>query len=99
VYECARQRSKLEIPVYVSNFTDLSHELAYSRTLASNSEGPMKTSLWIIACKQEHPIPRDLNRQLPPPQRNSRYVAVGGHVAQIDNKQRVQDLIHLELSF
>jgi Ni/Co efflux regulator RcnB len=49
--------------------------------------------------KQEHSIPRDLNRQLPPPPRNSRYVAVGGHVAQIDNQHRVQDVIHLELNF
>jgi Ni/Co efflux regulator RcnB len=46
-----------------------------------------------------HPIPRDLSRQLPPPPRNSRYVAVGGHVAQIDNRNRVQDVIHLELNF
>ena len=49
--------------------------------------------------RQEHRIPRDLSRQLPPPPRNSRYVAVGGHVAQIDNKHRVQDVIHLELNF
>ncbi len=49
--------------------------------------------------KQEHPIPRDLSRQLPPPPRNSRYVAVGGHVAQVDKSHRVQDVIHLELNF
>jgi len=49
--------------------------------------------------RQEHPIPRDLSRQLPPPPRNSRYVAVGGHLAQIDNRHRVQDVIHFELNF
>jgi Ni/Co efflux regulator RcnB len=46
--------------------------------------------------RQEHPIPRDLYRQLPPPPRNHRYVAVGGHVVQLDNRHRVQDVIHLE---
>jgi Ni/Co efflux regulator RcnB len=49
--------------------------------------------------KQEHRIPRDLSRQLPPPPRNSRYVGVGGHLAQIDNRHQVQDVIHLELNF
>lgn len=49
--------------------------------------------------RQEHSIPRDLSRQLPPPPRNSRYVAVGGHVAQIDKSHRVQDVIHFELNF
>jgi hypothetical protein len=46
-----------------------------------------------------HPVPRDLARQLPPPPRNSRYVAVGGHIAQLDSRNRVQDVIHLELNF
>ena len=46
-----------------------------------------------------HPLPPDLSRQLPPPPRNSRYVAVGGHVAQVDSRNRVQDVIHLELNF
>jgi len=49
--------------------------------------------------RQEHSIPRGLSRQLPPAPRNSRYVAVGGHVAQIDRTQHVQDVIHLELNF
>ena len=49
--------------------------------------------------RQEHSIPRDLSRQLPPPPRNSRYVALGGHVAQIDRTHRVQDVIHFELNF
>lgn len=48
--------------------------------------------------KQEHPIPRDLSRQLPPPPHDSRYVAVGGHVAQVDHQHRLQDIIHLELN-
>ena len=45
-----------------------------------------------------HPLPPDLSRELPPPPHNSRYVAVGGHVAQVDNRNRVQDVIHLELN-
>ena len=49
--------------------------------------------------RQEHPIPRDLYSQLPPPPRNHRYAAVGGHVVQLDNRSRVQDVIHLELNF
>jgi len=48
--------------------------------------------------RQEHPIPRDLYSQLPPPPRNHRYAAVGGHVLQLDNRHRVQDVIHLELN-
>ena len=46
-----------------------------------------------------HPLPRDLSTKLPPPPRNSRYVAVGGHIAQVDNRNRVQDVIHLEVNF
>ena len=46
-----------------------------------------------------HPLPPDLSRELPPPPRDSRYVAVGGHVAQVDRRNRVQDVIHLELNF
>ena len=49
--------------------------------------------------RNAHPVPRDLSRQLPPPQPNHRYVAVGGHVASVDNHNRVQDVIHLELNF
>jgi hypothetical protein len=46
---------------------------------------------------REHPIPRDLSRQLHPLPPNSRYVSIGGHLVQIDNKHRVQDIIHFEL--
>lgn len=53
---------------------------------------------WAWRFCQEHPIPRDLSRQLPPPPHDSRYVAVGGHVAQVDHLQRVQDIIHLEIN-
>jgi Ni/Co efflux regulator RcnB len=49
--------------------------------------------------RKAHPVPRDLARQLPPPPRDSRYVAVGGHVAQVDKRNHVQDVIHLELNF
>lgn len=49
--------------------------------------------------RQTHPVPRDLSRQLPPPQTNHRYVAVGGHIATVDNHNRVQDVIHLEANF
>jgi Ni/Co efflux regulator RcnB len=45
--------------------------------------------------RKEHPVPRDLSRQLPSPGRDHRYVAIGGHVAVIDNRQQVQDVIHL----
>jgi Ni/Co efflux regulator RcnB len=46
-----------------------------------------------------HPIPPDLSRELPPPPRDSHYVALGGHVAQVDKRNHVQDVIHLELNF
>jgi Ni/Co efflux regulator RcnB len=48
---------------------------------------------------REHRVPRDLSRQLDPPPRHSRYVAIGGHVAQVDRENRVQDVIHLEANF
>jgi Ni/Co efflux regulator RcnB len=44
---------------------------------------------------KEHPVPRDLSRQLPSPARGHRYVAVGGHVAVVDNRHQVTDVIHL----
>jgi hypothetical protein len=47
--------------------------------------------------RQEHPLPRDLYSQLPPPPRHHRYAAVAGHVVQLDNRNRVQDVIHLEI--
>jgi hypothetical protein len=46
-----------------------------------------------------HPLPPDLSRELPPPPRDSRYIALGGHVAQVDKRNHVQDVIHLELNF
>jgi|SRR5579864_1475992 len=45
-----------------------------------------------------HPIPRDLSRQLAHPPRNSRYVAIGGHVAQIDKQNRVQNVIQVQVN-
>ena len=42
-----------------------------------------------------HPAPRDLYRQLPPPPSKHRYVAIGGHVALIDNSYNVKAVIHL----
>ena len=45
--------------------------------------------------RRVHPAPQDLTRQLPPPPRNHRYVAVGGHVALIDNRNQVKAVIHL----
>jgi Ni/Co efflux regulator RcnB len=45
--------------------------------------------------KRSHAVPTDLRRRLPPPPRNSRYVAVGGHVALVDNHNLLEDIIHL----
>jgi hypothetical protein len=42
-----------------------------------------------------HPAPPDLYRQLPPPPGKHRYVAIGGHVALIDNNFNVNAVIHL----
>jgi Ni/Co efflux regulator RcnB len=42
-----------------------------------------------------HSAPHDLTRQLPPPPRRHRYVAIGGHVALIDNRNEVKAVIHL----
>ncbi len=39
--------------------------------------------------------PHDLTRQLPPPPRHHRYVAIGGHVALIDNRNEIKSVIHL----
>jgi Ni/Co efflux regulator RcnB len=46
-----------------------------------------------------HPVPGDLSRQLAPPPHNSRYVAIGGHVAQIDKQNRVEDVMHVQVTF
>ena len=46
--------------------------------------------------QREHPLPRDLSRQLPPPPPQHRYVAIGGHVGLVDSVNQVlRDVIHL----
>ena len=45
--------------------------------------------------RKVHPAPRELTRILPPPARNHRYVAIGGHVGLIDNTNHVKAVIHL----
>jgi Ni/Co efflux regulator RcnB len=45
--------------------------------------------------KQVHTLPVDLRRQLAAPAPSYRYVAVGGHVALIDKKNQVHDIIHV----
>ena len=45
--------------------------------------------------RKVHPAPPELARQLPPPPRDHRYVAIGGHVGLIDNKYEVKGVIHL----
>jgi hypothetical protein len=42
-----------------------------------------------------HAAPRDLTRQLPPPPPQHRYVALGDHVALMDNGYNVKAVIHL----
>ena len=42
-----------------------------------------------------HPAPPDLSRRLPAPPTDHRYVAIGGHVALIDNTFQVKSVIHL----
>jgi Ni/Co efflux regulator RcnB len=45
--------------------------------------------------KKVHPAPPDLARRLPPPPKDHRYVALGGHVGLIDNNFQVKAVIHL----
>jgi Ni/Co efflux regulator RcnB len=46
--------------------------------------------------RKVHPAPVDLTRRLPPPARDHRYVAIGGHVALLNNKNNsVTAVIHL----
>jgi Ni/Co efflux regulator RcnB len=45
--------------------------------------------------RKVHSVPRDLARSLPPPPRNHRYVAIGGHVGLIDDQYHVKAVIHL----
>jgi len=45
--------------------------------------------------RRVHPAPRELERQLPPPPSNHRYVAIGGHIGLIDNSYQVKAVIHL----
>jgi Ni/Co efflux regulator RcnB len=42
-----------------------------------------------------HPAPADLSRQLPAPPPRHKYVAIGSHVALIDNGYNVKAVIHL----
>ena len=43
-----------------------------------------------------HPVPRDLERQLPTPLRNHKYLAIGGHVALVNSRtHEVRDVIHI----
>lgn len=45
--------------------------------------------------RRVRPAPADLYRQLPPPPARHRYVAIGDHVALIDNGYNVKAVIHL----
>lgn len=45
--------------------------------------------------RKVHSAPHDLTRHLPPPPHNHRYVAIGGHVGLVDDKNRVKAVIHL----
>ena len=45
--------------------------------------------------KRVHTVPSDLRRQFAAPAPSYRYVAVGGHVALIDKKNQVHDIIHV----
>lgn len=42
-----------------------------------------------------HAAPQELTRQLPPPAHNHSYVAIGGHIGLIDNRNQVKAVIHL----
>ena len=67
--------------------------------LSSDEESRLQVGYPVDSRLREHRVPHDLSRQLAPPPRNSRYVAIGGHVAQVDHQNRVQDVIHLEANF
>jgi Ni/Co efflux regulator RcnB len=45
--------------------------------------------------KRVHAVPSDLRSHLAAPAPSYRYVAVGGHVALIDKKNQVHDIIHV----
>jgi Ni/Co efflux regulator RcnB len=45
--------------------------------------------------RKAHDAPRDLTRQLPLPAKNHRYVAIGGHVSLIDDRNQVKAVIHV----
>jgi Ni/Co efflux regulator RcnB len=46
--------------------------------------------------KRVHTVPQQLSRQLPPPPPNHRYVAIGGHVGMVDNRDHIlRDVIHV----
>jgi len=45
--------------------------------------------------RKVHPVPHDLERQLPPPPSSHKYVAIGGHIGLIDNRFQLKAVIHL----
>jgi Ni/Co efflux regulator RcnB len=45
--------------------------------------------------RKVHTAPRELTRHLPPPAHNHKYVAIGGHIGLIDNRNQVKAIIHL----
>ena len=45
--------------------------------------------------RKVHAAPHELTRHLPPPAHNHRYVAIGGHIGLIDNRNQVKAVIHL----
>lgn len=45
--------------------------------------------------RKVHAAPHELTRHLPPPAHNHHYVAIGGHVGLIDNRNQVKAIIHL----
>lgn len=45
------------------------------------------------------PVPHDLLITLEPPPRHYRYVVIGDHLCLVDSGYRVEDVLHLELSF
>ena len=45
--------------------------------------------------KRVRTVPADLKRQLAAPAPSYRYVALGGHVALVDKKNQVHDIIHV----
>jgi Ni/Co efflux regulator RcnB len=65
--------------------------------LSADEEGRLREGVVLDKSlrRRVHPAPQELVRELPPPARHHRYVAIGGHVGLIDNKDRVKAIIHL----